>query len=207
VTAEDIDAEVLLAHMHSSMLLGGHLNVAIDLQSSGSSPREIASALKGEIGIAIENGKIKKLADLMGADAIDIVTTSYKMGKYHKLNCLAMAFAFDAGIGTSQIIYVDTPDMRSVGKGTVNLKEETIDIVIQPKPKKGQLGGSSPVNINGPLAKPHIAKIPFKAALRLTGDVLMPYVFLPVRAGGYTWSLMKDDKDEESPCLKPESQP
>jgi hypothetical protein len=112
-----------------------------------------------------------------------------------------MTFAFDEGIGTSKVMYVDTPNMRSVGKGTVNLREETIDIVIQPYPKKGHLGGSSPVHINGPLVKPHIVKIPLRAAVRLTGEVLMPYVFLPARATGHVWSLMKNDKDEESPCF------
>jgi len=31
----------------------------------------------------------------------------------------------------------------------------------------------------------------------------MPYVFLPIRALGYLWYIMKNDKDESSPCLTP----
>ncbi len=152
--AEDIDTADLFSYAHSPMILGGHLNLSIDLQSSGGSPREVASALNGKMGIAIEHGKIKQLADLLGADAIDFVTTARKLGTYQKLNCLALNFEFDDGIGNSQVIYIDTPSVRSQGKGTVNLRDETIDIVIQPKPKIKRLGGSSAVTIKGPLDKP-----------------------------------------------------
>jgi hypothetical protein len=187
VTAEDIEVADLFAYVHSPLLLSGHLNLSANLQSTGRSPREIASTLKGKFGIAVENGQIKKLADLLGADAIDFVTTARKVGKYQKLNCFALHFNFDEGIGESQVIYVDTPSVRSIGKGTVDLRDEKIDLVIQPKPKKGQLGGSSAVTIQG--------------------EIFMPYVFLPARAAGYVWSLMKNDTDEASPCLSQETQP
>ncbi|UCD36309.1 MAG: hypothetical protein JSU90_05630, partial [Nitrospiraceae bacterium] len=99
-------------------------------------------------------------------------------------------------------IYSDTPEVRSLGKGTVNLRDETIDLVIQPKPKKGQIGGSSPVTLTGPLNRPSVRKLPFIEAARLFGEIFMPYAFLPARALGYVWYLMKNDKDEESPCLR-----
>ena len=151
--------------------------------------------------MAIENGQVKRFADLMGADAIDLVTTARKLGKYQKLNCFAARFAFEKGIGESQIIYYDTPDVRAQGIGSVNLQEETIELVIQPKPKKGQLGGSSPVRIRGPLARPSASKLPFKEAARLYGEIFIPYVFLPARALGYVGYLMKNDKDDKSPCF------
>jgi uncharacterized protein involved in outer membrane biogenesis len=202
--AEDIDTEDLFLYAHSSpMILGGHLNLFIDLQSTGNSPREIASALNGYMEIAIESGEIKRIADLMGADAIDLVADARKLGTYQKLNCLVLNFNFKDGIGNSQVIYMDTPSVRSLGEGTVNLKEETLKLVIQPKPKRGQLGGSSPVTIKGPLNNPSAKKLPLKEAARLSGEILMPFVFLPVRALGYVGSTMKDDKDEQSPCLNP----
>jgi hypothetical protein len=199
--AEDIDIADLFSYAHSPMILGGHLNLSIDLQSSGDSPRSLASTLNGELGISIEHGQIKRTADLLGADAIDFLTTSGKLGTYQKLNCLALNFEFNDGIGNSQVIYIDSPGVRSRGKGTVNLREETVDFVIQPKPKKGQLGGSSAVTIKGPLSRPSVSKLPFKEAARLYGEIFTPYVFLPARALGYVWYLMQSDKDEESPCF------
>jgi len=204
--AEDIDTAEVFAYLHSPIILGGHLNLAVDLKSTGSSNRQIASALTGDLVMTIENGQIKKTADLMGADAIDVLTSVRSLGKYQKLNCLAVGFSFKDGIGNSNVIYIDTPSVRSQGIGTVNLSEESIDIAIKPKPKKRQLGGSSPVQIHGPLGRPSIKKMPYKEAARLYGEIFVPYVFLPARALGYVWYLMKDDKDETSPCLMSEPQ-
>ncbi|MEE8423249.1 MAG: AsmA family protein [Thermodesulfobacteriota bacterium] len=204
-TAEDIEVAALLSYVHMPIILGGHLNLAVDLHGTGSSPRKIAAGLNGELVIAIEHGQIKQIADLMGADAIDFVTTARKLGTYQKLNCLVLNFEFDNGIGNSQVIYIDTHEVRSQGKGTVNLRDETIDIVIQPKPKKKRLGGSSPVAIQGPLSSPSARKLPLKEAAKLSGEILLPYVFLSARALGYVWYLMKDDKDEQSPCFSQDS--
>jgi hypothetical protein len=203
VTAEDVNTAELFAYLRFPGFIEGHLNIAADLRSAGASSREIASGLNGEFGIAVENGRIRRVADVLGADAIDFVTAVYMRGEYQRLNCLALKFLFDEGIGTSEIMYSDTPEVRSLGTGTVNLREESIDIVIQPRPKKGQIGGSSPVTIKGPLSRPSVTKLPYIEAARLTGEILLPYVFLPARALGYTWYLMNDDRDEESPCLRP----
>jgi uncharacterized protein involved in outer membrane biogenesis len=48
ITAEDIDIGALLAHFHAQPFVKGQLNLVVDLQSSGKSPREIATALEGE---------------------------------------------------------------------------------------------------------------------------------------------------------------
>jgi hypothetical protein len=204
VTGKDIDSAEFLSHLHSPFILDGQLNVAVDLQSGGSSPREIASALRGEIGFAVENGQIKEIVDLLGADVLDVLTTVGTQKEYEKLDCLAASFLFKDGVGTSQGIYLETTDVRSHGKGTVDLREETLDLVIEPKPKKGQLGGSSPVHIQGSLTNPQVIKIPFREAARLTGEIMMPYVFLPVRAMGYTGIVVLNEKDEDSPCFSPE---
>jgi len=199
--AEDIDMDELLANMHRPLIIGGNLNLAVDLQGVGSSLHEIKSSLKGEIGYAIENGKIKRDVEMLTGDAIDLVTALPKIRGYQDLNCLTMRFIFDQGIGQSEILFLDTPNVRTRGGATVDLASETLDMVLQPKPKKGLPGMSSAIRIQGPLANPSIMKMPFKEAARLYGEIFMPYVFLPARGLGYLWYLMKNDKDEESPCL------
>jgi hypothetical protein len=201
ITAEDIDVDELLAHIHMPMILGGNLNMAVDLRSVGNSPHEIASSLNGEFGIAIENGKIKRDVEMITADAIDMLTVLPKIRTYQDLNCLVMRFTFVEGIGQSEIMFLDTPNVRTHGVATVDLVSERLDMVLQPKPKKGLRGTRSAITIQGPLASPSIRKLPFREAARLYGEIFMPYVFLPARGLGYLWYLMKNDKDEESPCL------
>ncbi|RLA10292.1 MAG: hypothetical protein DRQ52_11645, partial [Gammaproteobacteria bacterium] len=201
VAAEDIDVGGVLSHIPMPGLLGGHLNIAADLSSRGSSPRQIASSLTGEVGFAIENGKIKKLADLVGADALDFVTTARKLNEYEKLNCLAIVFEFDNGIATSKAIVADTPKLRTHGMGTINLINETVDIGLHPQAKRRRLAGSSPVQIKGPLSNPSVRKLPLREATELYGTIFLPFVFLPARALGYVWHSMGNDKLEPTPCL------
>lgn len=201
IVAEDVDMEGLPAHVHRPIIFGGHLNLTIDMHGVGRSSREIASTLTGEFGVGIENGRVMRAVDLLGPDAIDLVTILPVAKKYQDLNCFVIRFIFEDGVGNSQIIYIDTPNVRSRDRGSVNLSSETIDLVIQPKPKKSLPGTRSAVRIFGPLAKPKVRKVPFREAARLFGEIFLPHVFLPARALGYLWYLMKKDKDEQSPCF------
>ncbi|MBW2247005.1 MAG: AsmA family protein [Deltaproteobacteria bacterium] len=201
VIAEDVDIGALLAHIHKPPYLKGRLNLVADLQSSGNSPREIAKALGGEIGLAIEKGKIKRVVEFMGADAVDFLSAIRSKAEYKDLNCMALRFIFEGGIGKSEIVYIDTPDMFARGGAHIDLHTETMKMVLQPKPKKGFRGMTSAVTINGPIADPKVRKLPFQEAAKLYGEIFMPVVFLPVRALGYLWYLIRKDKEEESPCL------
>jgi len=206
VTAEDVDIGALLSHIHKPTYLKGQFNLVADLQSSGNSPREIANALGGEIGLAIEKGKIKRAVEFMGADAVDLLSAIRSQGEYKDLNCMALRFIFEEGIGKSEIIYIDTPDMYARGGAHIDLHTETMKMVLQPKPKKGLRGMTSAVTIKGPIADPKVRKLPYREAAKLYGEIFMPVVFLPVRALGYLWYLIQKDKEEESPCLMMEPQ-
>jgi hypothetical protein len=171
------------------------------LRGAGNSFHEIASSLEGELGVAIENGRIKRDIEMITADAFDVITDLPKIEDYQELNCLVLKFTFADGVGKSKMIFYDTPNVRTRGSGSVDLVSETLDIVLQPQPKKGIPELSSAIYIHGSLVNPSITKIPFKEAARLAGEILLPYVFLPARALGYLWYLLMDDKDEKSPCL------
>lgn len=201
VTAEDVDIGALLTHIHEPPFLKGQLNLVVDLQSAGNSPREIATALGGEIGLAIEKGKIKRAVEFMGADAVDFLSAIRSKAEYKDLNCMALRFIFEEGIGKSEIIYIDIPDMYARGGAHIDLHTETMKMVLQPKPKKGLRGMTSAVTIKGPIADPKVRKLPFREAAKLYGEIFMPVVFLPARALGYLWYLIRKDKEEESPCL------
>jgi uncharacterized protein involved in outer membrane biogenesis len=201
VTAEDIDIEALLSHIHKSSYLKGRLNLVVDLQSAGNSFREIAAAIEGEIGMAIEKGKINRTVAFMGSDAVDLLNAILPRGKYKDLNCMALRFIFTEGIGKSETIYIDIPDMFVGGAAHIDLHKETIKMVLQPKPKKTLPGMTSAVVIDGPIANPKIRKLPFREAAKLYGEIFVPVVFLPARALGYLWYIIKKDAGEECPCL------
>ena len=108
---------------------------------------------------------------------------------------------FENGDGPIQILYLDTPGVRARAYGSINLASETVDIVIKPESKRRLFGSSSPVRIKGPLNDPSVSKIPANEAAILAAQLAVPIIALPARALGLLWSLIRDDKDENSPCL------
>jgi hypothetical protein len=121
VTAEDIDVGSLLAHFHAQPFVKGQLNLVIDLQSSGKSPREIATALEGEFRVAVEKGKIKRVVEFMGADAVDFLTEVRSKVEYRALHCMALGFVFEEGMGNSEMIYLESPKMYARGGAQIDL--------------------------------------------------------------------------------------
>jgi hypothetical protein len=200
VSAEDVDLGALLAPFYESPFLIGQLNLVVDLKSVGKSLREIARALQGEFGMAIERGQIKRIVELMGADAVDLLTAVRSREEYKDLHCMALRFVFEGGMGKSEMIYLETPNMYARGGGSIDLHTETMEIGLVPEPKKGFRGTTSPVHIKGPIGNPKVQKLPFREAAKLFGEIAMPAVFLPARGLGYLWYLIRKDKAEDSPC-------
>ncbi|UCG09260.1 MAG: AsmA family protein, partial [Desulfobacterales bacterium] len=201
MTAEDIDIDEVLSYLHEPIILEGQLNLVIDLYGSGTSAKEIAASLSGEIGVAVENGKIQRGIELLASDALDFLFTAPRKKSYTDLNCMAARLLFENGIGTIQTLYMDTPAVRAQGAGSMNLASETVDMVIRPTAKRRLLKRSSPIRIHGPLGDPSITKIPAQEAATLAAQIMVPIVALSARALGYLWSLIRNDKDENSPCL------
>jgi uncharacterized protein involved in outer membrane biogenesis len=200
-TAEDIDIGAVFAHFHAYPFVKGQLNLIADLKSAGSSPKEIATALEGELGVAVENGQIKRNVDLMGADAVGFMMAVRATEEYQDLNCMTLRFLFERGVGQSEVIYLETPDLYAKGVGKIDFHSETMNVALQPKSKKGFAGASSAVKIEGPIIDPKVRKLPFREAAKLYGEIAMPMIFLPLRGLGYLLHLIKKDKPEESPCF------
>ena len=114
---------------------------------------------------------------------------------------MAARMQFENGKGAIEVLYLDTPAVRARGAGSVNLADETLDVVINPTAKKRLFKSSSPVRIQGQLGNPSVKKVPVKEAAILAGQIFAPFVTLPARALGYLWSLIRNDKDENSPCI------
>ena len=200
VKGEDIDVDDMLAYAHEPVILSGALNLVVDLQSSVGSAREIASNLKGEFSMALENGRIRRIIDFLSINAFDALLTTADRRKYTDLHCLVNKLQFQDGVGTIEIFFMDSPKIRARGAGNVNLAEETIDLVVHPEKKRKLFKKGSAIRINGSLAKPSVMMMPLSEAAQLYGEILMPYVFVPARAVGYLWSLIKNDK-ETTPCV------
>ncbi|MGD9250547.1 MAG: AsmA family protein [Desulfobacterales bacterium] len=207
MAVEDAQIEEILTSVDRPLVLGGQLTFFADLHSAGRSRHEIAANLQGETGFVIENGRIQRKIERLASDALDFLFTGPAGQTYTDLDCTAFRMLFEDGTGTIQVFFVETPGMRTEAFGEINLGDETVAVIINPRSKRRILGRSSPVRIHGALRDPSIVKVPAEEAAILAGQVLVPIVALPARALGYLWSLINRD-DEVADCfIAPESEP
>ena len=199
--AKRIDLEQFLTDWQKAAHMGGRLNLALNLKSQGSSAHDIAAGLTGDAGFAIDQGWVPHGVDFLAADVFDALLTLPTAGKRRDLNCLVAGFDFEEGIGTSRILSMDTDDFSALGGGTIDLRNETLDLLINPKQKKRLvMSDSSPVRVFGPLTNLSFSKMPYREAAKLYGDIIIPVIGISDRVLGYLWDAIKPAPGEESPC-------
>jgi len=200
IAGEDIAIDDLLARAHEPVIMSGSLSLLVDLRSTGRAAREVAANLNGVTSFALENGQIWRIIDLLSKDPFDILLTGVDQRKYTDVHCLISKIAFQEGTGTVDIFQMDSPRIRAKGAGKVDLKNETVELVINPQSKKSLFRRRSAVHLSGALSNPSVSTLPLSEAAELYGTIVLPFVFLPARALGYLWSLIANDQNG-TPCV------
>ena len=115
------------------------------------------------------------------------------------MNCLIVRLAFRDGVAESQTLLLDTPNIRAMGKGRIDLRNEIIDIEVSPQAKgKGAMAMGTPFAIKGKLANPSVKVSIAGVAVRTAGEVLLS----PVNLLGSLLPFVGDrGKDGDNPCL------
>ena len=144
----------------SDKLSGAVTDVDIKLDGEGASIRQIMAGLDGYLTIKVGKGELTdSVLGTLGTDAVSMLNPFSGDSDKTLLECSVINFTIADGIATAdQGIAVSTEQMNIIGDGTINLKDETLDIDIKPEPKEG-LGLSagklaSLVKIGGTLANP-----------------------------------------------------
>src|SRR5690606_22342164 len=93
-------------------------------------------------------------------------------------------FAVEGGVMTARALALDTTDTIIVGEGTVDLRDETFDLVLKPRPKdRSILALRSPLVVDGtfrdPGFRPDMARLGLRGAIALTlGSIAPPAALL-----------------------------
>ena len=85
------------------------------------------------------------------------------------VNCALGSFDIKQGVATTGGLLLDTDVAAFVGKGTVNLGTEALDLIIDPQVKRMTLSAAVPVLIRGTFMKPEYSLDRKAAALRVGG--------------------------------------
>jgi AsmA family protein len=127
------------------------------LVGSGNSVHRAASSSNGTITAVIPKGQIRQaFAELLGVNASKgLLLLLAKDNRETSLRCAVADFKVTDGVMRANRIVLDTGVVIASGAGTIDLKDEKLDLRIEGDSKKPRLVRLFiPIKINGPLTKP-----------------------------------------------------
>jgi AsmA family protein len=141
----------------SSVLSGGKVNMKFAVNGAGNSVRAIMAGLNGKLDATMGQGNINNdFAKLMLADLFNLLSFGGG-GDSSNLKCVVMRFDISRGLATTRQLVTETSGATIVGKGTINLATEGLDLHLVPYATSTNLTNLAiPMIVGGTMANPHV---------------------------------------------------
>ncbi|HXR62848.1 MAG TPA: AsmA family protein [Rudaea sp.] len=151
LTARDMQLKHLVPGLAADQLTLGRADGAAKLAASGDSIGALLGAASGELKLVLDGGTISKgLIETAGLNLPNMVVTKLFGDKPVKIDCAAADLVASGGIFDSRT-FIDTDIALIAVTGKVDLRNETVDLVVRPDSKGIRLLSlRSPLHVKGP---------------------------------------------------------
>jgi len=163
----------------------GGISGEIDLAGTGNLIAAMLGSSDGKVAVGMGRGHIGNLImELAGLDVAESLKFLFTGDRQIPLRCAWGDFGVQRGLMTSQQIAFDTTDTLVLGEGTIDLKQEKLDLLLRPRPKDiSILALRSPLRIGGtfkdPSFRPDFKALGIRGAIALTlGSIAPPAALL-----------------------------
>src|SRR3954471_5502199 len=176
----------------------GDINGLIELAARGDSVAQMLGASNGKVGLYLDGGKISRfMMELVALDVWGAARVKMKGDQPVDIRCAIADFAVKDGLMQTNAFVFDTQVVNVEGTGNVNLKNESMDLTLNPHPKDKSIASlNSPLYIRGTFGAPKVAPDWKRLATKGVGALAMG-LLNPLLA---VLPLMKEGKEKESPC-------
>jgi uncharacterized protein involved in outer membrane biogenesis len=162
VPVTSIDARITDVHAENFIKGGdkpiqGVLEARAVLTGSGNSAHAVASTADGTFTAVVPRGGMRhSLAEWMGVDVLNALSLNLSGDTGNtQLRCAVAQFGARDGVLTAQGFVLDTDPVRVDGSGSINLRDETLDLKLQGKPKNFQfVRVRAPITVKGAMSHP-----------------------------------------------------
>ncbi|WP_078563358.1 AsmA family protein [Xanthomonas axonopodis] len=136
----------------ASGAIGGEL----DLRGRGNSIAAMLGSADGSIGVGMGRGHVGNLImELAGLDIAESLKYLLTKDRQIPVRCIFGDFGVQDGLMQSRALAFDSTDTIIVGEGNISLKNETLDLLLRPRPKdRSILSLRSPLRIGGTFKAP-----------------------------------------------------
>jgi hypothetical protein len=179
-----VDLGNLLKSFKTTEALKGNINLDADLKMRGNSLAAWMAGLDGKMVLTMEKGEIQnKYLDLLGGEFVKNILRFINPLRQEKeetpIHCFVSGLAIKDGHAETTALVIDSDYMTVIGDGTINLKNETLNLGFKPLPKEdlgkrlasrlgvslGELARS--FKVSGSLAHPSVGIDPTETAVTL----------------------------------------
>ena len=200
ILMRDLQLSKLFPTVEVSRASVGAVSGLIDLAGSGNSVAGMLGSANGKLGVYVDGGEVSKMVmELIALDLWNLAKVALRGDEPVEIRCAIADFDVKDGLMKANALVFDTTVMNITGEGTINLRDETINLKIVPHPKARSLASlRSPLYIAGTLSQPKVSRdlrrIAEKGAGALVLGILNPLLaVLP---------LIYEGKGRDSNCGK-----
>lgn len=179
----------------------GDVHGLIELNGNGNSVAGMLGSSNGKIGLFIDDGQVSKyLMELAALDLWDVTRLKLKGDESTvKIRCAIADFGVKGGLMQANAIVFDTQVVNIGGSGSINLKNEQMNLTLKPEPKDRSIASlKSPLYVRGTFSKPDVGPDMSKLAARGAGAILLG-IINPLLA---VIPLLEEGPGKDSNCVK-----
>jgi uncharacterized protein involved in outer membrane biogenesis len=136
----------------------GRIGGAARIDTHGNSLAEMLGQGDGELKLFMNGGELSALlVNLAGLEFGKALLSLLGLPSETQVRCLISDFELKKGLLQTRTLLLDTGEANVIGKGDINLREETLDYVISTQPKRiGLASLSAPIHVRGTFKEPSI---------------------------------------------------
>jgi uncharacterized protein involved in outer membrane biogenesis len=161
----------------------GTVGGAAHLTGTGNSVAAILGNGDGKLQLFMaQGGDISALlVDLAGLQAGDAILSALGIPDKTQIQCLVSDFTLTNGVVNTNALLLATSEANILGRGTVNLQNEKLDLAMRTEATHFSIGSlSTPINIGGTLKHPSVLPAPGPLAAKIGGATTLGFLFPPL---------------------------
>lgn len=185
ISARRLDLSKLFPNVALTRDAIGRIGGDVVITGTGNSIAQILGSADGDIALGMGQGRISNLLmELAGLDIAEALKFLVTKDRTVPIRCAFGDFAVKDGLMQTRALAFDSSDTIIVGKGTINLKNEALDLELRPRPKdRSILALRSPLVVGGtfkdPSFRPDFKRLGLRGATALVlGSIAPPAALL-----------------------------
>jgi len=152
IELRDLRLERLVPSVAEKTRGAGAIRGHIRLSGAGNSVAAIVGNASGSVAATMARGRISNMADAkLGLDFLRIAGAFLRGERENAIHCGAVAFDVKNGVGKSRLILLDTELTHVDGNGTIDFRNEQLDLTLTPEPRNpGLFTRRASIRVQGP---------------------------------------------------------